>query len=108
MGRCVRVVRGLALSCVVLAGILVGAGCVAVASSGAAMAQAVNSQAVNSIVVEGNRRVDADTVRTYFKPGPGGHLGPEQIDDALKALYATGLFSDVRINPAGGRVFCGP
>jgi len=104
MGRCVRVVRGLALSCVVLAGILVGAGCVAVASSGAAMAQAVNSQAVNSIVVEGNRRVDADTVRTYFKPGPGGHLGPEQIDDALKALYATGLFSDVRINPAGGRV----
>ncbi len=104
MGRCVRVVRGLALSCVVLAGILVGAGSVAVASSGAAMAQAVNSQAVNSIVVEGNRRVDADTVRTYFKPGPGGHLGPEQIDDALKALYATGLFSDVRINPAGGRI----
>jgi outer membrane protein insertion porin family len=104
MGRCVQVVRGLALSCVVLAGILVGVECVAVASSGAALAQSVNSQAVNSIVVEGNRRVEADTVRSYFKPGPGGHLGPEQIDDALKALYATGLFSDVRINPAGGRV----
>jgi outer membrane protein insertion porin family len=84
---------------VVLAGILVGAGCVTVASSGAAFAQTANS-----IVVEGNRRVEADTVRSYFKPGPGGRLGPEQLDEALKALYATGLFSDVRINPAGGRV----
>lgn len=99
MGRCVRVIRGLAVSCVVLAGILVGAGCVTVASSGAAFAQTANS-----IVVEGNRRVEADTVRSYFKPGPGGRLGPEQLDEALKALYATGLFSDVRINPAGGRV----
>ena len=73
MGICVRVVRGLAFSCLVLAGILVGAGCVTVASSGVAVAQTASS-----IVVEGNRRVEADTIRSYFKPGPGGRLGPEQ------------------------------
>src|SRR5450756_1063368 len=99
MGLCVRLVRGLALSCVVLGGILVGAGCMTVASSGVAVAQTVIS-----IAVEGNRRVEAETVRSYFKPGPGGHLGPLEIDEALKALYATGLFTDVRINHSAGRL----
>ncbi|HEY5216944.1 MAG TPA: POTRA domain-containing protein, partial [Pseudolabrys sp.] len=99
MGLCVRFVRGLALSCVVLGGILVGTACVTVASSGVAVAQTVNS-----IAVEGNRRVEAETIRSYFKPGPGGRLGTAEIDDGLKALYATGLFSDVRINPSAVRL----
>jgi len=99
MGLCVRVVRGLAVCCVVLGGILVGTVCATVASSGVAVAQTVNS-----IVVEGNRRVEADTVRSYFKAGPGGRVGPQEIDEALKALYGTGLFADVRVNPAGGRL----
>jgi outer membrane protein insertion porin family len=99
MGICVRVVRGLAASCLILGGILIGAGCATIASSGVAAAQTVNS-----IVVEGSRRVEADTIRSYFKPGPGGRLGPEQEDEALKALVATGLFADVRINHSGGRI----
>jgi outer membrane protein insertion porin family len=99
MGRCVRWVRGLAVSCLVLGGILVGAGCVTVASSGVAVAQTANS-----IVVQGNRRVEAETIRSYFKAGPGGRLGPLEIDEALKALYGTGLFADVRISHAGGRL----
>jgi outer membrane protein insertion porin family len=99
MGICVRVVRGLAFNCLVLAGILVGACCVTVASSGVAVAQSASS-----IVVEGSRRVEADTIRSYFKPGPGGRLGPEQEDEALKALLTTGLFADVRINHTGGRI----
>ncbi|HLN10509.1 MAG TPA: outer membrane protein assembly factor BamA, partial [Xanthobacteraceae bacterium] len=37
-------------------------------------------------------------------PGPGGRFDAPQIDEALKALYATGLFQDVRINPVGGRI----
>ena len=95
----VRVVRGLALSILVLGGILVGAGVATIASSGSAMAQTVGS-----IVVEGNRRVEVDTVRSYFRPGPGGRLGPQEVDEGLKALYATGLFSDVRINHSGNRI----
>jgi outer membrane protein insertion porin family len=99
MGLCVRAVRGLAIRGLILGGILVGTGCVTVAASGVAVAQTVSS-----IVVEGSRRVEADTIRSYFKPGPGGRLGPEQEDEALKALVATGLFSDVRISHAGNRL----
>ena len=99
MRLCVRLVRGLLFSTLVLGSILVGAGVVAVASSDVAVAQTVNS-----IVVQGNRRVEADTVRSYFHPGPNGRLGPAEVDEALKALYGTGLFSDVNIKTTGGRL----
>ena len=99
MGLGVRFLRGLAVVSLVLGGFLVGTGIVAVASSGVAVAQSANS-----IVVQGNRRVEAETVRSYFKPGPGGQLGPAQIDEAIHALYATGLFEDVRIDHSGGRM----
>jgi outer membrane protein insertion porin family len=67
-------------------------------------ARTVAAQTVSSIVVEGNRRVEADTIRSYFRTGPGGHLDAAAIDDGLKALYATGLFQDVRLSQAGGRL----
>jgi outer membrane protein insertion porin family len=62
------------------------------------------AQTVQSIVVEGNRRVESETIRSYFKAGPGGHLDQASIDDGLKALIETGLFQDVKINRAGGRI----
>jgi outer membrane protein insertion porin family len=68
-------------------------------------ADVVHAQTASSIIVEGNRRVEADTIRSYFHIGPGEHLDAAKIDAALKALYGTGLFQDVRINPtAGGKV----
>jgi len=99
MGLCVRVVRGLAVCWLVLGGSLVGIGIASVASSGVAAAQTANS-----IAVEGNRRVESETIRSYFKPGPGGRLSPVEIDEGLKALYATGLFEDVHIGHPGGRL----
>jgi outer membrane protein insertion porin family len=62
------------------------------------------AQTVDSIQVEGNRRVEVATIRSYFKPGPGGRLDQGNIDDGLKALIETGLFQDVKINQAGGRL----
>jgi outer membrane protein insertion porin family len=56
------------------------------------------------IAVEGNRRLEAETIRSYFHPGAGGGLDAVSIDQGLKALYATGLFEDVRIRQAGGRL----
>ncbi|MDW4809947.1 hypothetical protein NQ359_23980, partial [Escherichia coli] len=44
------------------------------------------AQSVDSITVEGNRRVELETIRSYFHGGPGGRLGQAQIDDGLKAL----------------------
>jgi outer membrane protein insertion porin family len=68
------------------------------------MSSPVAAQTVDSIVVEGNRRVEIETIRSYFKPGPGGRLDQGRIDDGLKALIETGLFQDVRINQAGGKL----
>jgi len=62
------------------------------------------AQTVGSIVVEGNRRVEANTIRSYFKPGPDGRIGAFSIDEGYKSLMATGLFTDVRIQTAGGRI----
>jgi outer membrane protein insertion porin family len=99
MGMCVRGIRGL-----VLAGLLLGAGVLGLSPSGIAMAQAQTGATASSIVVEGNRRVEADTVRSYFKLAPGERLDANKIDSALKALYATGLFQDVHISQAGGKL----
>ncbi|WP_131117706.1 outer membrane protein assembly factor BamA [Lichenihabitans psoromatis] len=49
-----------------------------------------------SIVVEGNRRVDAETVRSYFTGADQGN-----VNQSIKDLYATGLFSDVRVSHRG-------
>ncbi|MGA7808368.1 outer membrane protein assembly factor BamA, partial [Bradyrhizobium sp.] len=62
------------------------------------------AQTVNSIEVQGNRRVEIETIRSYFKPGPGGVLDAGAIDDGLKALIETGLFQDVKINRTGGHL----
>jgi len=64
----------------------------------------VAAQTVSSIEVQGNRRVELETIRSYFRPGPGGHLDQSQIDDGLKALIETGLFQDVKINQERGHL----
>ena len=98
MTMCVRVTRGL-----VGAGLLLGMILFGVASSVVAPVPAW-AQAEAQVVVEGNRRVEADTIRSYFKVGPGERLDAAKVDSALKALYASGLFQDIRISQSGGRL----
>src|SRR2546430_695796 len=50
------------------------------------------------------RRVESETVRSYFHIGPGGQLDPAAIDAGLKALYATGLFQDIKLEQNGSRL----
>ncbi len=56
---------------------------------------------VEAIRVEGNRRIDASTIRSYMLVQPGQPYDPAQIDRSVKTLYATGLFQDVSITPQG-------
>src|SRR6516165_4483538 len=79
-------VQGLGLACLVLGGILLSGGVVSLTAR-SAYAQAPT---VSSIVVQGNQRVEADTIRSYFRPGPTGHLDAFQIDEGVKALISTG------------------
>jgi outer membrane protein insertion porin family len=99
MGMCVRVKRGL-----VVAGLLLVLGLFGGVGNAAHAAPADAGFTTSSIVVQGSRRIEPDTIRSYFKPGPGGRLDPTAIDAALKALYATGLFEDVKINQSGGKL----
>ena len=100
MDMCVRVRRGL-----VLAGLLLGMGIVGLGVGVAYAAPPAEAGAsASNIVVQGNRRVEADTVRAYFKAGPGERLDAAKIDAALKALYASGLFEDVHITQSGGHI----
>ncbi len=99
MEMCVWVRRGLVVAGLLLGGVLLG-----YAPGAAFAAPAQTGMTAGSIVVQGNRRVETDTIRSYFKVAPGEALDAAKIDAALKALYASGLFEDVRISQAGGHL----
>ena len=63
-----------------------------------------NESVVSSIVVSGNQRVDSDTIRSYVTVDPGIPYSDFDTDESLKALYATGLFSDVSITEDSDRL----
>src|SRR5260370_27691505 len=92
-------VRGGLLAALIMCALPVAATLSAIFASAPAAAQTVDQ-----IQVEGNRRVDLETIRSYFKPGAGGRLDQAAIDDGLKALIETGLFQDVKISQAGGHL----
>ena len=60
-----------------------------------------NAAVVSSITVRGNQRVDAETIRSNVGIRPGQNFSSAEIDEAVKRLFATGLFSDVRVNQSG-------
>ena len=57
---------------------------------------------VNRVDVQGNQRVDADTIRAYLLIQPGQEFSAFDVDESLKALFETGLFADVQISQQGG------
>jgi outer membrane protein insertion porin family len=56
------------------------------------------------IIVQGNQRIDAETVRSYFRAAPDGRYDDAALDAALKGLIATELFDQVKIDRAGDAV----
>src|SRR3979409_760096 len=52
-------------------------------------------------VVQGNRRIGADAIRAYFHVRPGTQPDQFALDAALKQLYGTGAFEDVKIARSG-------
>jgi outer membrane protein insertion porin family len=87
-----------AASAVALSATLVVPGALAVQFVATSAAEAA---VVSRVEVSGNQRVDADTIRNYVTIKPGKPFSSSDIDDAVKALFGTGLFSDVQINQVG-------
>lgn len=59
----------------------------------------VNSASAQNIVVQGTQRVDAQTIRSYFNG-----TSKARINQAVKELYATGLFADVQVSRSRGAI----
>src|SRR5712672_2296315 len=103
MGMSMRLGRGRLAIISVAAGLLCAGLFGSIASSIETAGVSVAQSSQTRIDVEGNRRVEADTIRSYFRVGGSERLDSAKIDAALKALYGTGLFQDVRITPGNGR-----
>ena len=65
---------------------------------GAATAQ---DSMIESVLVEGNERIEAETVRSYMAIGPGDAYDSDAVNESLKSLFDTGLFADVAIRREG-------
>ncbi len=57
--------------------------------------------AITQIVVEGNQRVEIETVESYLQLQRGDEFDASRIDESIKILFQTGLFSDVSISQRG-------
>ena len=56
---------------------------------------------VSDIRVVGTQRIEPETVRSYLQLQPGDPWDDEKVNASLKALFATGLFADVRLSRVG-------
>ena len=60
------------------------------------------SNLIKQIEIQGAKRIENSTVRSYLLLQEGDRFDRRRIDKSLKSLYATGLFADVVIGQNGG------
>ena len=72
--------------------------------SPAAVAQDAPPTLIKTIQVQGNQRIEANTVASYLLFAPGDPYSETRLDTSIKTLYSTGLFADVSIDPRDGNV----
>lgn len=67
-------------------------------------ALAQSGAVIRDIRVEGNSRIEPETVRSYLKFTVGERYDNYKADESLRALFGTGLFQDVHLNLQGSVV----
>src|SRR5262245_64925205 len=72
---------------------------------GLGVAGARAAEAITAIEIAGNRSVEPDTIRSRLQLAVGSPYDPAKVDQSIKALFATGIFSDVRIERRGTTVY---
>ena len=73
----------------------------ALATAPAAIAQVQQSVVLTGISVQGNERIDSETILSYLPLSVGDSVDPPRLDAALKTLFRTDLFSDVKLDLNG-------
>ncbi|RMF39668.1 MAG: outer membrane protein assembly factor BamA, partial [Alphaproteobacteria bacterium] len=64
----------------------------------------IPSAVFREIVVSGNQRIPAETIRLYSGIETGKRVTAEDLNLAARNIFATGLFRDVNVTPEGGRL----
>ena len=62
---------------------------------------ALEAGTISDIRIEGIQRIEPETVRSYLLLQQGDQWDTERVDRSLKALFATGLFADVKLIRSG-------
>ena len=92
------------LRSIIHAALVVAAGSVAQAQTASSVAATGNLDTftVGDIRVEGLQRISEGTVYNYLPVNIGDRMDQQRLQEALKALYATGFFRDVELRRDGG------
>jgi len=64
-------------------------------------AMAQEGPVIQKIDVQGNQRIEDDTVVSYMTLKQGSTFTPAAADASIKSLFATGLFADISMNMTG-------
>tara|TARA_R110002096_G_scaffold92853_6_gene209580 strand:+ start:2572 stop:4923 length:2352 start_codon:yes stop_codon:yes gene_type:complete len=62
------------------------------------------SYQISTVKVEGNDKVDPETIASYAGIGPGKSVSAAELNDAYQRIKNTGLFESVDLVPSGGKL----
>ncbi|MGN0919447.1 MAG: outer membrane protein assembly factor BamA, partial [Alphaproteobacteria bacterium] len=68
----------------------------------ALMSLSAEAETLRDIRISGTRRIENSTVMNYLRLKKGQDVSEENLDNATKTLFATGLFSDVQVDMKDG------
>lgn len=60
-------------------------------------ASAQEGEDIESVKIEGNKRIDESTILYYIKSKPGTVLSKKQIREDIEQIYSLGQFKDIRV-----------
>ena len=80
---------------------LVGLMCIMLIGLARAADSIFTGEPIAAIRIDGTQRIEPATVQSYMQLAPGDPFSADRIDQALKNLYATGLFADVTFRREG-------
>lgn len=64
----------------------------------AALISSTIAAPLKGIRIEGNQRIESETIHSYVPIKVGEEFDPNKLDESLKALHATGYFTDVHVS----------
>ena len=68
------------------------------------LASLAQAEVIEKMQVKGNQRLEAETIYSYLPFAVGDDVDTDAVNEAIKELYKTGFFNDVKIDLKGSSV----